>query len=79
MQKRVANKLANPDEAYTARCKIGKQEHIIKALPYPLADPDSVWLARKERIVEQTRNQYCKRRDEVDEEIYQRQTQRAPG
>ncbi len=69
---RIADKLTNPDVAYSAWGKIGTQEHIIQALPYLPADPDTVWLARRERVVKQTRLRYCKKRDDVDEEIFQR-------
>jgi hypothetical protein len=72
---RIADKLANPDAAYTAWCKFGTHEHIIQALPYPPADSDAVWRERENRILENTRFRYCMSRDEVKNAIRERRNQ----
>jgi hypothetical protein len=69
---RIADTLANPDVAYSARCKIGMEEHIIQARPFGEAESDTVWMARRERIIAHTRQEYCKLRDDIDTEVFER-------
>ena len=76
-EKRIANQLANPAKKYTARVKLENgEEHIIEIEETerfrPAAAPADI-LARLKTIVDQTRLNYCKKRDEVEQEITARQ------
>lgn len=75
MAARIANQLTNPAIPYTARAKIGTQEYTIQALPFRQPDDPDVVKARRERIIANTRKNYCKKRDEVEQEIAARQTE----
>ncbi len=75
MESKIANELANPPQPFAARVKLGTQEYTIQALPFKEADGDAVWMARRDRIIERTRKNYCKKREEVDEEIKARQNE----
>jgi hypothetical protein len=81
MQARNANRLTNPPQPYTARAKLGTREYTFAALPLKTPDPDYVWQERERRIIANTRQLYCKNRDEVNRTILERQgelTRRQP-
>lgn len=73
MESLIADKLANPPLPFAAHVKLGTQEYTIQALPFEKPDGESVWMARQDRIIEQTHKDYCKERTEVDTEIKARQ------
>jgi hypothetical protein len=73
MESKIASELANPPLPFAAHVKLGTQEYAIQALPFEKPDEESVWMARQDRIIAQTRLHYCKKREEVDKEIKARQ------
>jgi hypothetical protein len=75
MVNEIASKLANPEKPYTARVKLGTEEHTIIALPFPPMDDDVTVAARIERIRVHTREYYCKKREDIKAEIVTRQAQ----
>src|SRR5439155_15656370 len=74
---RIANTLSNPSHEFTARCRLGRQEHIIQAELLPFIDPE----LKRQRVEEQTEairllnNQagYTKKQEDVEREISDRQ------
>lgn len=70
----IANHLASP-QRYTAQAKLGTEEFTIKALPFRKADDTSVVADRVKRIQANTRQNYCKKRTDVDMEIEERQAE----
>src|SRR5258708_5213347 len=76
MESKIANELANPAQEFTARCKLGTKEYTSQAEETETlrkADAPAVVQARRDRIIEQTRLQYCKKREDVVREIKARQ------
>jgi len=74
-QAEIASSLANPPIPYTARAKLGTKEYTIQALPFRQPDASDVVATRRDRIVANTRKQYCKKREEVVKEIEARQNE----
>src|SRR6266702_2203804 len=75
VQNEIAKRLAIPLQEYSAHCKLGTKEFTIKATQLREADTEAVLLSRKQRIIAQTRGQYCTKRVHVVEEITARQVE----
>jgi hypothetical protein len=75
VEKEVAKLLTNPSKPFTARAKLGTKEYVIQALPFRQPDPQYIVTTRHNRIVDNTRRLYCKKRDDVDKEIEKRQAE----
>jgi len=62
-----------------ALAKIGNDVHEVTTLDIPASVSASIFTQRRQTVVAQTRNKYCRPAAEVEEEIMQRLGEPAPG
>jgi len=69
---RMANELTNPKEKYIAKAKLATTEYTLTAPDLPPRVSEKEYTDRKKNILENTRREHMKLREDIDREIKER-------